>query len=75
MSDRFTARRINVVGTSAVGKTSMAAALAALLAVPHVELDAYASPSSRFCETLGVGAVEYRDGRDDERKHGAVLQG
>ena len=40
MSDRFTARRINVVGTSAVGKTSMAAALAALLDVPHVELDA-----------------------------------
>ena len=40
MSDRFTARRINVVGTSAVGKTSMAAALAALLEVPHVELDA-----------------------------------
>ena len=40
MSDRFTARRINVVGTSAAGKTSMAAALATLLDVPHVEMDA-----------------------------------
>lgn len=40
MPDRFTARRINVVGTSAVGKTSLAAALAKLLDVPHVELDA-----------------------------------
>ena len=40
MADSFTARRINVVGTSAVGKTSMAAALATLLEVPHVELDA-----------------------------------
>ena len=40
MSDRFTARRINVVGTSAAGKTSTAAALATLLDVPHVEMDA-----------------------------------
>ena len=40
MSDRFTARRINVVGTSTAGKTTMAAALARLLDVPHVELDA-----------------------------------
>jgi adenylate kinase family enzyme len=40
MSDRFTARRINVVGTSTAGKTTMAAALASVLRVPHVELDA-----------------------------------
>ncbi len=40
MPERFTARRINVVGTSAVGKTSMAAALSRILAAPHVELDA-----------------------------------
>ncbi len=40
MGDQFRARRINVVGTSAVGKTRMAAALASLLGVPHVELDA-----------------------------------
>jgi adenylate kinase family enzyme len=38
--DRFGARRINVVGTSSVGKTTMAAALASLLGVPHVELGA-----------------------------------
>jgi adenylate kinase family enzyme len=37
---RFTARRINVVGTSSVGKTTLAARLAELLNVPHVELDA-----------------------------------
>ena len=40
MGDLFRARRINVVGTSSVGKTTMAAALASLLSVPHVELDA-----------------------------------
>jgi adenylate kinase family enzyme len=40
MGDQFRARRINVVGTSSVGKTKMAAALASLLSVPHVELDA-----------------------------------
>lgn len=37
---RFSARRINVVGTSAVGKSTLAASLADLLGVPHVELDA-----------------------------------
>ena len=36
----FAARRINVVGTSASGKTTLAASLAELLAVPHIELDA-----------------------------------
>jgi adenylate kinase family enzyme len=41
MGDQFRARRINVVGTSSVGKTTMAAALASLLSVPHVELDAF----------------------------------
>ena len=40
MPDRFSARRINVVGTSATGKTTLAAALAANLRVPHIELDA-----------------------------------
>lgn len=40
MPDSFPWRRINVVGTSSVGKTSLAAALAELLGVPHVELDA-----------------------------------
>jgi adenylate kinase family enzyme len=40
MPDLFMARRINVVGTSSVGKTTMAAALAELLGAPHVELDA-----------------------------------
>ena len=33
-------RRVHVVGTSCVGKTSLAAALAARLGVPHLELDA-----------------------------------
>ena len=36
----FAPRRINVVGTSAVGKTTLAASVAKLLGVPHVELDA-----------------------------------
>ena len=40
MADPFLARRINVIGTSSVGKTTTAAAIAALLRVPHVELDA-----------------------------------
>lgn len=38
--ERFIPRRINVVGTSASGKSTLAATLAALLVVPHVELDA-----------------------------------
>jgi adenylate kinase family enzyme len=37
---RFPYRRVNVVGTSASGKSTFARALAARLAVPHVELDA-----------------------------------
>jgi hypothetical protein len=40
MSTEFRARRINVVGTSSVGKTTVAAALASQLGVPHEELDA-----------------------------------
>ena len=40
MPEQFTARRINVVGTSSVGKSTLAASIAALLQVPHVELDA-----------------------------------
>jgi adenylate kinase family enzyme len=33
-------RRVSVVGNAGVGKTTLAAALARSLAVPHVELDA-----------------------------------
>jgi len=40
MPEQFTAQRINVVGTSSVGKSTLAASIAALLQVPHVELDA-----------------------------------
>lgn len=40
MPGQFTARRINVVGTSSVGKSTLAASIAQLLKVPHVELDA-----------------------------------
>lgn len=40
MPEQFTARRINVVGTSSVGKSTLAASIAALLQVPYVELDA-----------------------------------
>ena len=36
----FAARRINVIGTSAAGKTMLAASLAGLLRIPHIELDA-----------------------------------
>ena len=34
-------RRIHIVGTSGSGKTTLARQLAALLALPHVELDAF----------------------------------
>jgi adenylate kinase family enzyme len=40
MPEPFTARRINVIGTSSVGKSTLASSIAALLQVPHVELDA-----------------------------------
>ena len=40
MADPFLARRINVIGTSSVGKTTMAAAIATLVRAPHIELDA-----------------------------------
>ena len=39
-NEAFAARRINVIGTSAAGKTMLAATLADLLGVRHVELDA-----------------------------------
>ena len=40
MANSFRARRINVIGTSSVGKTTIASAIASSLRVPHVELDA-----------------------------------
>ena len=39
-TSRFAARRINVIGTSAAGKTTLSGSLAELLGVPHIELDA-----------------------------------
>jgi adenylate kinase family enzyme len=39
-ANSFPYRRVNVIGASCSGKTTMARALATKLAVPHVELDA-----------------------------------
>jgi adenylate kinase family enzyme len=60
MPEPFTARRINVVGTSSVGKSTLAASIAAVLQVPHVELDSLywepnwtATPHDVLRERLG----------------------
>ncbi len=73
----FAYRRVNVVGTSASGKTQVAIALARKLGVPHVELDALhweANWAHASIETMGdrVAAAVAGDGWVVDGNYSAV---